>query len=379
MGALLARTEVANSAKNSSMNNRRNFMGASAALLAAATLGRAATQEKAARPLRLLFLGGTGFIGPHQIRHALERGHEVTMFNRGRRGGMYGKKVEELIGDRDAKVGEGLKSLEGDRTWDVVIDNSGYVPRHVRDSAELLKDRCGRYLFTSTVAVYDFDRAPGGVCDRDGPLLAAPSPATEEVNGETYGPLKAECDRIVREVYGERATCVRPSYIVGPGDSSDRFTYWVERLRLGGDTVCPALPEQAVQWIDVRDLCHWLIRLAEAGTPGAFNGAGPASSMTNEQLMWSLRAFGAEPTTLHWPTVELLDELKYPTPMFTRDGQYTTDPSHSWGAGLTYRSLAETATDIHAWWKSQPEERRKNPRGWPTSEQEATVLARMKR
>lgn len=361
------------------MTTRRHFLGASGALFAASTLGRASMQEKAAKPLRLLFLGGTGFIGPHQIRHALERGHEVSMFNRGRRGGMYGSDVEELTGDRDAKVGAGLKSLEGDRTWDVVLDNSGYVSRHVRDSAELLKDRCGRYLFTSTVSVYDFESAQGGARGHDVPLHAAPSPETEQVNGKTYGPLKAECDRIVREIYGERATCVRPTYIVGPGDSTDRFTYWVERLHRGGDIVCPAGRETKVQWIDVRDLCHWMIRLAEAGTPGAFNAAGPASPMTNEQLMWSLRAFTAEPTTLHWPTAALLDELQFPTPMFGRGEEYTADPSKSWPAGLTYRSLAETVSDTHAWWMSQPEERRKNPRGWPTSEQQAAVLARMKR
>jgi len=361
------------------MTTRRHFLGAGAALLAASSLGRAARQEPTTKPLKLLFLGGTGFIGPHQIRYALERGHEVTMFNRGRRGGMYGGDVEELTGDRDAKVGDGLKSLEGDRAWDVVIDNSGYVPRHVRDSAELLKDRCDRYLFTSTVAVYDYDSTPDGVCDHDGPLHPAPSPETEQVTGATYGPLKAECDRIVREVYGERATCVRPCYIVGPGDSTDRFTYWIERAHRGGDIVCPASPEKGVQWIDVRDLCHWLVRLAEAGTPGVFNGAGPASPVTNEQLMWSLRAFTAAPTTLHWPSIELLDELRYSTPMFDRSrSDRRTESSKSWGAGLTYRSLAETVADTHAWWMSEPEERRTNLRRWPTPEQEAAVLARMK-
>jgi 2'-hydroxyisoflavone reductase len=213
------------------MTTRREFIGAGAAILGASAAGASAAIKPADEKLDILFLGGTGFLGPHQINYALDRGHRVAMFNRGNRSGMFGTRVEELSGDRDANVGDGLKALEGKRTWDVVVDNSGYVPRHVRDSAELLKGRCGRYIYTSTVAVYDFEKQHH--VDNSGPMHAAPEPPTEEVTGETYGPLKAECDRIVQSIYGDSCTVVRPTYVVGPGDHTDRFTYWVERFQRG--------------------------------------------------------------------------------------------------------------------------------------------------
>ncbi|MEO0653032.1 MAG: NAD-dependent epimerase/dehydratase family protein [Planctomycetota bacterium] len=363
------------------MTTRRQFLGASAALAAAGrglwTRTTAPDVEPAAKALDVLVLGGTGFIGPHQIEHALARGHRVTMFNRGRRGNPFGNRVEELIGDRDANVNQGLEALEGDRRWDVVIDNSGYVPRHVRDSAALLRDRCERYVFVSTVAVYDYERQNS--VDRDGPLLEAPEPATEQVTGETYGPLKAECERQLRAVRGSDVTIVRPCYIVGPGDTTDRFTYWVERLHRGGDVVCPAFPEHEAQWIDARDLCPFMLHLAEQGTTGAFNGVGPRSKVTNEMLMHGLRAFASEPTTLWWPSADLVDELDYATPMFDwgRIDRHT-HMGPAVAAGLRHRSLAETARDTHAWWLAQPEERRANPRRWPSIEEEQALLARLR-
>jgi 2'-hydroxyisoflavone reductase len=368
---------------------RRTFIGAATAWSAAAAWTRTShgaftsSQDvpRATRPLTLLFLGGTGFLGPHQIEHALARGHKVTMFNRGRNAGLFGDRVEELVGDRDTQVGEGLASLQGTRRFDVVIDNSGYLPRHVRDSAELLKDRCDRYLFVSTVAVYDYDAVPAvdgvHVVDRDGPLLAAVD--TEERTGDTYGPQKAEGDRIVRQIYGARATVVRPCYVVGPGDTTDRFTYWVERVLQGGDVVCPAGPERAAQWIDARDLCPFIVKLAEDGTSGAFNGVGPASSYTNEAVLEGLRASAARPTTLHWAEAALLDQRRYPTPMFDRArSNRATDASAARTAGLVTRSLADTVRDLHVWWMALPEERRAAARGWPTAEQEAAVLTRLR-
>ena len=358
------------------MTTRRQFIGASAALISATKAGATTMLDPAKNTLDILFLGGTGFIGPHQINYALDRGHNVTMFNRGRRSGLYGERVEELIGNRDARLDDGLKALAGKRRWDVVVDNSGYVPRHVRDTAELLKGRCGRYLYTSTVAVYDFEKSQ--TLDNSGPLLAAPEPATEQVTGETYGPLKAECDRIVQEVYGAAATIVRPTFIVGPGDSTDRFTYWVERFHRGGDIVCPAGPELETQWIDVRDLCHWIITLAENDTPGIFNGVGPASVITTEQVMHGLRAFSAAPARLHWPSSTLLEEMGFDTPMFGFSPvSLHVDASAAVAAGLRYRSLADTVRDTHEWWQSQPAERRSAPRGWPSAEAEVAVLGRL--
>jgi 2'-hydroxyisoflavone reductase len=358
------------------LTTRRQFLGTGAALLAAAKSVAATLPKPASEKLDILFLGGTGFIGPHQVNYALDRGHTVSMFNRGRRSDLYGDRVEQLIGNRDARIGDGLKALAGNRRWDVVVDNSGYVPRHVRDSAELLKGRCSRYLYTSTVAVYDFDAS--ATVDNAGPLLAAPNPDTEAVTGETYGPLKAECDRIVQDVFGEQATIVRPTYIVGPGDSTDRFTYWVERFHRGGDVVCPANPEFEAQWIDVRDLCHWLVSLGETDTPGIFNGVGPASPVTIEALMYGLRAFSVAPTRLHWPSAEILGELDFPTPMFGGlEHSIHVDASAAVAAGLRYRSLVDTVRDTHGWWQSLPAERRNRAQRWPTPEQEAAVLGRL--
>jgi 2'-hydroxyisoflavone reductase len=375
------------------INDRRQFLGASAALLAGAALPPARAQASpsartdaipaAQAPLSILVLGGTGFIGPHQIEHALARGHRVTMFNRGNNPGLFGDRVEELVGDRDAEVGDGLKVLEGNRRWDVVIDNSGYVPRHVRDSAELLRERCEHYVYVSTVAVYDYANAPlvdgVRVADASAPLHPAPEPFTERVTSETYGPLKAEGDRIVREVYGERCTVVRPCYIVGPGDTTDRFTYWIERVLRGGDVVCPAHPDRPMQWIDVRDLCQFILHLAEQRTAGVFNGVGPASRITNQEGLWGLRAFCAEPVRLWWPSPEDLETAGFATPMFDPNRlKQWTDGNASVAAGLTYRSLAETVRDTHAWWLEQDAERRANPRRWPSAESERRVLERLR-
>lgn len=358
------------------MTTRREFIGASAAILGASAAGATSAIEPASKKLDILFLGGTGFIGPHQINYALERGHTVSMFNRGRKAGMYGGKVEQLIGNRDAKIDDGLKALEGKRTWDVVVDNSGYVPRHVRDSAELLKGRSKRYIYTSTIAVYDFDKAQ--TVDNTGALHAPLDPSVEDITGETYGPLKAECDRIVQEVYGDTATVVRPTYIVGPGDHTDRFTYWVERFQRGGDVLCPASPGHNVDWIDVRDLCHWLVRLGENDTPGIFNGTGPGQHVSREHFMWALRLSSSEKSNLHWPSRELMEESGFPAPMMGNGANSIfVDPSAAQTAGLTYRSLAETVRDTHGWWLEQTEERRANPRRWPSAEEEAAVLARI--
>src|SRR5512137_1412668 len=185
------------------MTSRRELLKWTMAMMALPAAARAATDAaaapadpgRAAKPLDILILGGTGFLGPHQVDYALARGHRVTLFNRGKRAkGLDGDRVEVLIGDRDSKIAPGLEALQGTRRWDVVIDNSGYVPRHVRDSVALLKDRVGRYIYVSSVSVYD--PAGGPVFDEASPLYPAPAPEVEKVTGETYGPLKAECDRI---------------------------------------------------------------------------------------------------------------------------------------------------------------------------------------
>ncbi len=359
------------------MTTRREFLVLSAGAMAAYAAGLKAV-EQAPRPLEILFLGGTGFLGPHQINHALARGHKVTMFNRGRNAGMFGDEVEELVGNRDDKVDDGLSALRGDRTWDVVVDNSGYVPRHVRDSVELLKDRCNRYVYVSTVAVYDFGIGANDFPE-DARLAELEDPSIEEVNGETYGPLKAACDLIVQEMLGDRATIVRPTYVVGPGDHTDRFTYWVDRVHRGGEVLAPSRPDVTAQWVDARDLCPWIVTLAENGTPGIFNAAGPTSPVTREGLMWGLRAMTDQPVEFFWPSDELLEEFEFNTPMMsTREGSLHFVNSASLAAGIHYRSLADTARDTLKWWHEQPAERRANPRRWSSEELERQVIARIK-
>ena len=371
------------------MTTRRDFLKISAGAVGAlgfGAVGLGAPQlevPQASRPLDLLFLGGTGFIGPHQVRYALARGHQVTIFNRGRKSGLFGGAVEELVGDRDSQIDNGLEALMGDRTWDAVIDNSGYVPRHVRDSTELLKGRCGRYLYISTVAVYDMAKGP--TFPEDGPLAPAPDPATEEVTWETYGPLKAECDRIVREILGDSCTVVRPSYIVGPGDTTDRFTYWVDRIHRGGDVLAPSQPGAIIQWVDVRDLCPWVVQLVERNVQGIYNAAGPSSEVTREGLMWGMRATTAAPVQFWWPDDALLDELEISPPMLstgsrnlTGEGSIVFDNTASMQAGLDYRPLADSALATLEWWRLEPAERRAEPRGWISADKERAAIAKPK-
>jgi len=363
------------------MTSRRQFIGLTAAALAAAPLaGLASPGEpviaRASRPLRILVLGGTGFLGPHQVEYAVARGHQVTMFNRGSNPGMFGGAVEELTGNRDSTLDSGLAALQGDRTWDVVIDNSGYVPRHVRDSAELLKGRCGRYLYISTVAVYDFDATD--VFGESAKLAELADPSIEEVNGDTYGPLKAACDIAAREILGDRCTVVRPTYVVGPGDHTDRFTYWVERVSRGGDVLAPAHPGHEAQWVDARDLCPWVVTLCENDTPGIFNAAGPASRIDRSGLMWGLRGTTAAPVNFYWPSDALLEDLGIDQPMMSGDDSYHFANEASIAAGMSYRSLADTALGTLAWWQGLPQERRSNARRWPTAEQESSAIARLK-
>ncbi|HET9693064.1 MAG TPA: NAD-dependent epimerase/dehydratase family protein [Steroidobacteraceae bacterium] len=361
------------------MSTRRDFLQWLAALGATPGVAMAASESAAVRPapkrLAILFLGGTGFLGPHQVRHALARGHRVTLFNRGRSApGLFGSDVEVLLGDRDARVGPGLSALGGARRWDVVIDNSGYVPRHVRDSIDLLQHRCDRYLFVSTVAAYD-PPPGGGRIDEAGPLRAAPSPQTETVSGATYGALKAECDRIVQAQLGRRATIVRPTYIVGPGDDTDRFTYWIERAARGGEALAPPDPEARLQWVDVRDLCPWVVELAEGDVSGIFNAAGPP--MTWRDVLHQLAAASSTPVDWRWATDEVLQRSGVSLPLVRpRSGGAWPhfDGARAQASGLRYRPLADTAAATLEWWRSQPAERRANPEDWPSEAQEREAL-----
>jgi 2'-hydroxyisoflavone reductase len=361
------------------MTTRRELLQWLTALMALPAVGAAETPAgRARKPLDILFLGGTGFLGPHQVEYALARGHRVTLFNRGTSApGLFGDRVEILLGNRDASIAPGLSALQGTRRWDVVIDNSGYVPRHVRDSVDLLKGRCSRYLYVSTVAVYETSAA--SVFDEKSALRAAPDPATEEVTGQSYGPLKAECDRIVQAALGTQATIVRPTYIVGPGDETDRFTYWVERVARGGEVLGPPDPKVELQWIDVRDLCPWIVDLAERNEAGIYNASGPSTPATWEQVLRELTQLASQPVQFRWVTAAVLQEtgIKLPLvrpPYFKGAESLHFDGAAAQAAGLRYRPLTDTAAATLAWWRAQPQERRAQAKGWPTPEQEQAAL-----
>jgi 2'-hydroxyisoflavone reductase len=240
------------------------------------TLGAAPLLPAAPARKRILILGGTGFLGPATVQAALARGHDLTLFNRGRtRPGLF-PKVEALLGDRDPKKGEGLNALRN-RKWDAVIDNSGYFPRHVAASAQLLAPNAGQYIFISSISAY----ADNSLEDQDeeAKLATIPDPTVETITEQTYGALKVLCEKAAAAAFPGRAAIVRPGYIVGPDDPSGRFTYWPVRIDRGGEVLAPGAPSDPVQFIDVRDLGAWLITLVERGTTGTFNAAGPRNRL----------------------------------------------------------------------------------------------------
>jgi 2'-hydroxyisoflavone reductase len=371
------------------MASRRELLKWTVAMLALPAAARAAMDPaatpadpgRAAKPLDILFLGGTGFLGPHQVDYALARGHRVTLFNRGKRAkGLHDERVEVLIGDRDPKIAPGLEALQGTRRWDVVIDNSGYVPRHVRDSVVLLKDRVGRYIYVSSVSVYD--PAGGPVFDESSPLFPAPSPEVEKVTAETYGPLKAECDRIVQAELGARATIVRPNYIFGPGDTTYRFPYWVERVARGGDVLGPPDPKVELQWVDVRDLCPWIVQLGERDQPGIFNASGPEVPVNWKQVLQSLSGLSDKPVQIRWSTPEILKEAGVNLPLVDAGPGVVSehfDGRKAMGVGLHYRPLADTASATLAWWRALTPDQQAEAKRWPTLEQEQKALALLKK
>src|SRR5882672_106621 len=244
---------------------RRHFIKTSIAVgsgLGFALRSTSLFAEKSVKSLRILILGGTGFTGPYQVRYALSRGHKVTTFNRGKsHPGELPSEVEQLIGDRNGQ----LDALKG-REWDVVIDNPTTLPVWVRDAAQILKGHVERYVFISTISVYSDKSQPG--TDESGALqnyegADAMSETPETLlasNARLYGPLKVKSEREVEKWFSDQALIIRPGLIVGPGDETDRFTYWPLRVALGGEVLAPGEASDPVQFTDVRDLAEWTIR-----------------------------------------------------------------------------------------------------------------------
>jgi 2'-hydroxyisoflavone reductase len=316
--------------------------------------------------MRLLVLGGTKFLGRHVVSAALADGHEVTTFTR--TSSIPG--TEHLHGDRDGD----LEALRG-RTWDGVVDTSGYVPRIVRQSAELLRDAVERYVFVSSISVYaDFSQP----LSESSPVAQLEDPDTEEIM-EHYGALKAACERVVEEVYGDRSARVRAGLIVGPYDPTDRFTYWPRRIGAGGEVLAPGNPDAPTQFVDARDLAAFLVQLALQGPGGTFNATGPLRRLTMRGLFEQLRdGLGSDATftwvddeTLLAAEVEPWTGLPLWLPGDDYAGMAQADISRSVDAGLTFRPLAETARDTYYWDASESGER-------PTlsREREAEILTK---
>ncbi len=245
----------------------------------------------AAKQLRILILGGTGFTGPHQVRYALGRGHKVTLFNRGRKPGAWPDQVEELIGDRN--TGD-LKALEG-REWDVCIDNPTTLPFWVRDIGRVLHGKIQQYVFISTISVYAADDEPAdesaSLARYTGADAMAETLESLRANvGELYGPLKALSEQEAQRQFPGMTTIIRPGLIVGPGDESDRFTYWPVRLSRGGEVLAPGDGSDPVQIIDARDLAEWTIRMAESRTFGTLNATGPDQSIEMREMLAGYRS-----------------------------------------------------------------------------------------
>ena len=305
---------------------------------------------------RLLVLGGTKFLGRHVVEHALAAGHAVTTFTRGQTNPELFPETEQLHGDRDGD----LEALRG-RSFDGVVDTSGYVPRVVRQSAELLRDHVGRYVFVSSISVYGDFSEP---VSESTPVATLDDPATESVE-EHYGALKAACERVVEAVFGDRSARIRAGLIVGPHDPTDRFTYWPRRIAAGGVVLGPGDPEAPVQFVDARDLARWLVQLALEGPGGTFNATGPAEPLTFRELLDRARRTIGSDAEIVWVDEERVlgagvqpwTELPLWLPGDDYAGMARADVSSALEAGLRFRPVEETVVDTLAWDRTVPGDR----------------------
>lgn len=361
---------------------RRQFVTSMMATLGVSALPRwaFAAVHRIDKPLKLLILGGTGFLGPHTVEYAVARGHEVTLFNRGKTNNDMFPELETIIGDRDPEVDAGLSGLEG-REWDAVIDNSGYVPRITGASSSLLADHVGQYLFVSTICQYDNWIEGGLYGTEERPRAMLEDPTTEDV-GTHYCALKAYCERAVDEAMPGRVTHIRPGLIVGPLDRTDRYTYWPVRMDRGGEVLAPGKPSDLTQYIDVRDLARFMVHCVEQKHLGAFNairqplpwgdfleGCRQAIN-SNARLTWLPAEFLTEQDVQPWRDLFMWADGDTPGA-----GALAWSAEKAINAGLTFRPADVTARDTLAWFKTLPEERRATLRNGMNAERESEVLA----
>ena len=325
-------------------------------------------------PFRLLVLGGTRFLGRHLAQQALDAGHRVTLLHRSPSALL--PEAEHRLGDRNRDL---ASLLGGDEVWDAVIDTSAYVPRQVRDAARVLHGRIGHYQLVSTISVYR-DVGVHGV-DEDAPLAVLPDPATETVDGATYGGLKALCERALLDVLPADVACiVRPGLLVGPFDPTQRFGRWLERVQRGGTVLCPGAPQDPVQFIDARDAAAFMLQAAERRADGVMNLSGPVTPLTMGAWLEAARAALNPTAELQWVDASfLLGEGVEPwsdLPLWLAPegvGLYRTDLRRAIAAGLACRPLEQTVADTASWLATQPET---TPSPGLTAEREAQLLER---
>ncbi len=308
--------------------------------------------------MNILIIGGTKFLGRHLVDSALARGHQVTLFNRGKTNPALFPQVETILGDREHDI----EKLSG-RAWDAVIDVAGYLPRIVRLSATGLREAGAveRYVFISSISVYA-DTSKIGIHESD-PVGKIEDETFEEITGESYGPLKALCEKTVLDLYGESGLVIRPGLIVGPNDPTDRFTYWPVRVARGGEIFAPEKPEVPVQIVDVRDLADFTIQLIEAKASGIYNATGPDYELTLGALLEACKQVSGSDANIQWASVEFMKQNKVEEwsdmPVWVPDNEENqgfsrVDVSKAVKAGLKFRPLAETVRDTIAWANTRP-------------------------
>ena len=356
------------------MTSRRQLLQLAASLTASGVLPRALAAATTSKTL--LILGGTGFIGPHLTKEALRLGWKVTHFNRGKRAPEGVADVETLLGDRNGQ----LDALRG-RKWDVVIDDTGQIPKYVKMSAELLAPNVGYCLFISSISAYASFAQPN---DESSPVGHLADPNIDKTTNETYGPMKALCEQYSMEAFKGRASVVRPGYIVGPLDGSDRFTYWPVRASRGGEMMAPGTAHDPIQIIDVRDLAVWMMKLAQQRTTGYFNAVSPPHAFTmGDVVEASVRASPAAGATVTWVPEDFLatqwkvEDLDFP-PWAPMSGETAaaslTSTARAQKAGLKIRPMQETVIDTLAWFRTLPPERQAKLRAGIDPQKETDVL-----
>ncbi len=329
--------------------------------------------------MKILILGGTKFLGRYLVDAALAGRHEVTLFNRGKTNPTLFPNIETIIGDRENDI----EKLSG-REWDALIDVAGYVPRIVRLAAQSLERAVKRYVYISSVSAYaGFQKV--GINESD-PVGKLEDETVEEITGETYGPLKALCEKTVQEIYGDRALIVRPGLIAGPYDPTDRFTYWPMRVKRGGDMITPDTPDTPIQIIDVRDLAAFIIKLVEDNASGIYNATGPDYELSLGEMLDACKRVTGSVAAFHWTSVEFLKEHEVEPwsdmPVWIPDteedaGFSRVDVSKAISAGLKFRPLEDTIRDTIAWADMRSEDH--EWRAGLNPDKERILLAMLKR